>query len=240
MTSTMSQAMPSRFTRGDLARLQQSRAYDYLMRLPMLGWASLLAMASIGDLVRFVGKADPAVPVAVYAINIAMRLSTIAFLILLMTTVVLRVPPTGKARGVEPRVSAVIGTCLISAVVFFPRRELSFAAEIVSTLLILTGNALAVLALGRLGRSFSVMAEARRLVTSGAYRIIRHPLYLAEMTAAVGVLMQFLSCWTALLFAAQVAIQFRRMRNEEVVLTEIFPEYMAYKQRTARLLPGIY
>ena len=120
-----------RLTRFDFAELQQSRAYDWLMRLPMLGWAILLAMASVGDLVRYVGTADPALPFAIYAIKIAMRLSTIAFLVLLMTTVVLRERPTGKARGVEPRVSALLGTCLISAVVFFPRRELSFAGEIV-------------------------------------------------------------------------------------------------------------
>ena len=235
----MSFAIP-RLARFGFAELQQSRAYDWLMRLPMLGWAILLAMASVGDLVRYVGTADPALPFAIYAIKIAMRLSTIAFLVLLMTTVVLRERPTGKARGVEPRVSALLGTCLISAVVFFPRRELSIAGEIASTLLVLTGNGLAVLVLSRLGRSFSVMAEARRLVTSGAYRIVRHPLYLAEMMAAFGVLLQFLSHWTALLFAVQLAIQLRRMRNEEVVLAEAFPEYAAYKERTRRLIPGIY
>ena len=52
MTATMSPAMPPRLTRGHLARLQQSRVYDFLTRLPMLGWASLLAMASIEDIVR--------------------------------------------------------------------------------------------------------------------------------------------------------------------------------------------
>jgi len=30
------------------------------------------------------------------------------------------------------------------------------------------------------------------------------------------------------------------MRNEEVVLTETFPEYRAYCARTARIVPGIY
>jgi protein-S-isoprenylcysteine O-methyltransferase Ste14 len=220
--------------------IQQSRAYDWLMRLPMLGWASLLGMGSVGDLTRYVSTADRTLPVAVYAINIAMRCSTIAFLVLLVTTTALRTRPTGKARGIEPRISAVIGTTMISALIFFPRRELSLAGEIASILLILAGNTLAVLVLGRLGRSFSVMAEARRLVTSGAYRIIRHPLYLAELTASFGVLLQFLSYWTALLFAVLIAFQLRRMRNEEVVLSESFPEYVAYKARTARVIPGIY
>ena len=47
------------------------------------------------------------------------------------------------------------------------------------------------------------------------------------------------SYWTALLLAVHIGFQLRRMRNEEVVLGEIFPEYAAYKAKTARLIPGI-
>ena len=61
--------------------------------------------------------------------------------------------------------------------------------EPISTLLLLGGNALAVLVLVQLGRSFSVMAEARRLVTSGVYRWVRHPLYLAEELAVIGIVL---------------------------------------------------
>jgi protein-S-isoprenylcysteine O-methyltransferase Ste14 len=85
-----------------------------------------------------------------------------------------------------------------------------------------------------------MMAEARRLVTSGPYRFVRHPLYLAEELAVVGIFMQSLSLWTALILAVQIAFQLRRMHNEEAILAESLPEYAAYRQRTARLLPGIY
>jgi protein-S-isoprenylcysteine O-methyltransferase Ste14 len=110
----------------------------------------------------------------------------------------------------------------------------------VSTLLVLFGSAAAVIALVRLGRSFSMMAEARRLVTSGPYRFVRHPLYLAEELAIIGISMQFFSLSSAFVLAVHIAFQLRRMYNEEAVLTETFPEYAAYQQRTARLLPGIY
>ena len=113
-------------------------------------------------------------------------------------------------------------------------------AEIAATLLTLIGSAASVFVLTQLGRSFSVMAEARRLVTSGVYRFVRHPLYLAEELAVIGIFMQFASVWTALLFAMQIAFQLRRMHNEEAVLSEIFPEYATYKANTARLIPGIY
>ena len=102
------------------------------------------------------------------------------------------------------------------------------------------GNVGAVVALSRLGRSFSIMAEIRQLVTTGPYRFVRHPLYLAEEIAIVGIFMQFASIWTALLLAIQIAFQLRRMHNEEAVLTTGFPEYAAYSQSTSRLIPRIY
>ena len=152
----------------------------------------------------------------------------------------MRARPTGKARGLEPRISALIGTFLVPVVVLLPRRELSLSEGLVSTILLLVGNAIAVYCLTHLGRSFSIMPEARGLVTSGLYRYLRHPLYLAEMLAATGTVLQFLSVWTVLILAIQIAFQIRRMQNEEAVLSEIFSEYAAYKEKTARIIPGIF
>jgi protein-S-isoprenylcysteine O-methyltransferase Ste14 len=233
-------AVPRRFDRSNFTRLQQSRVYDLLMRLPLVAWSIFCATLQMAGFARYMREADPALPFAAYAVTMAMRLSTIAFLLLLAASVVLRARPTGKARGLEPRMSAFAGAFLVYAIPLFPRRELSMTAEMVATLLILFGSAAAILTLLRLGRSFSVMAEARHLVTSGPYRLVRHPLYLAEELAIIGIWMQFLSLTTALILVAQIAFQLRRMHNEETVLAETFPEYAAYQQRTARLLPGIY
>jgi protein-S-isoprenylcysteine O-methyltransferase Ste14 len=41
-----------------------------------------------------------------------------------------------------------------------------------------------------LGRSISILPQARQLVTSGPYAFVRHPLYLGEMTAMLGIAMQ--------------------------------------------------
>ena len=221
-------------------KLEQSRAYDLLMRVPLLGWSMFCATLQMAGLARYVREADAALPFAVYSVNVAMRLSTIAFLLLLGASVVMRARATSKARGLEPRVSAFVGAFLVYTIPLFPRRELSVTAEMVSTLLVLLGSAAAVIALVRLGRSFSMMAEARRLVTSGPYRFVRHPLYLAEELAIIGIFMQFFSLSTAFVLAVQIAFQLRRMHNEEAVLAETLPEYAAYQQRTARLLPGIY
>jgi protein-S-isoprenylcysteine O-methyltransferase Ste14 len=52
--------------------------------------------------------------------------------------------------------------------------------------------------------------------------------------------MQFLSYQTLLLLAVHFGFQLRRMRNEEAILISTFPEYGAYRERTVRLIPGIY
>jgi protein-S-isoprenylcysteine O-methyltransferase Ste14 len=220
--------------------MRQSRAYDVMMRVPMLVWSIFLGLVTFVGLQQYISQSDPAPPSAVYALNIAMRLSVIMYLVVIAATVVVRMRPAGKARGIEPRVSALIGTFLFTVVVLFPRRELSPIAGALATLLTLAGNALAIVVLTRLRGSFSIMAEARRLVTSGVYRYVRHPLYLAEEIALIGVVMQYFSLWTLLLLALQIAFQLRRMHNEEAVLGENFPEYAVYKAETARLIPGIY
>ena len=228
------------FGSRDFAKFQHSRLYDLVMRVPLLGYAVCFATLQMAGLARYVHEADAARPVVFYAIGMAMRLSTIAFLLLLAAATILRARPTGKARGLEPRISALVGGFLVYAIPLFPRRELPVTAEMVSTLLVLFGSAAAVYTLLQLGRSFSMMAEARRLVTSGPYRFVRHPLYLAEELAIIGIAMQFFSLSAAFVLAVQIAFQLRRIHNEEAVLAESFPEYGAYRQRTARLLPGIY
>jgi protein-S-isoprenylcysteine O-methyltransferase Ste14 len=231
---------PWHFADRHFATLQQSRLYDVSMRLPMLMWSAFLGLVTMVGLQQYMREADPTLPGAVYILNVAMRASVIAYLIVIAATVVVRVRPTRKARGVEPRMSALIGTFLLTVVVLFPRRDLSMIAGLMSALLTLAGTAFAVLVLTQLRQSFSIMAEARQLVTAGVYRLVRHPLYLGEEIAAIGVVMQFFSLWTALILAVQIGFQLRRMRNEEVILAAIFPEYLAYRKKTARIFPGIY
>ncbi len=238
MSSTVASALAVARRAGiDLAALRDSRVYDVLMRLPVLGYSLFLALFSGWGLLHQRRTAGSAVA---HAVDLSMRLSVIAYFVVLAASVIFRARPERRAAGIEPRISAMLGTFLICFVVVLPRRNLSLTEEMIATLLLLGGNALAVLVLVQLRSSFSIMAEARRLVTSGAYRWVRHPLYLAEELAVVGIVLQFLSPWVALLLAVQIAFQLRRMHNEERVLSETFPEYADYKKNTAMLLPGIY
>jgi len=213
--------------------------YDLLMRLPLLVWASFSTVKQLRWFV-YIDIRNKSPIDFVYAVHIAMRLSTTAFLALVAAVVILRTRPSGKASGLEPRIAALVGSFLTYGIALFPRRELSLPAEMVSATLMLIGTAGAVVALSQLGRSFSIMAETRQLVTRGAYRLVRHPLYLTEGIAIFGLFIQFASVWTTLLLAVQIACQLRRMHYEEMVLSMDFPQYHLYKQNTARLIPGIY
>ncbi len=85
----------------------------------------------------------------------------------------------------------------------------------------------------QLGASFSVRPEARRLVTTGLYAKLRHPVYVFGTPAVVGVLLAVLG-WQALVIGAiVVAVEVGRARREEAVLLEAFgAEYVAYRERT--------
>jgi protein-S-isoprenylcysteine O-methyltransferase Ste14 len=217
------------------------RFYDLAMRLPILVWASLLAAHSMRCLAQDLRNDLLLNSTATSAaMGVAARSAVIAYLVIVAATVIVRLPPIAQAPGRQPRLTALLGTFFIMALAFFPAARLSLAGEGLSMLLIFLGNALAVLVLLKLRASFSIMAEARELVTTGAYRHIRHPLYLAEGIAAFGVLVQVFSPWTVLVMALHVAFQLKRMGNEEQLLQEAFPDYEAYKRGTARLIPGLY
>jgi hypothetical protein len=84
----------------------------------------------------------------------------------------------------------------------------------------------------------TVAVQACRLVRHGPYRLIRHPLYVAEEISIRGAVLHFLSPLTTALFVLHCAIQIRRMMYEESVLTRVFPKYQYYyAASTARVIP---
>jgi protein-S-isoprenylcysteine O-methyltransferase Ste14 len=175
-----------------------------------------------------------------FVVDVASRSSTVCFLALMTILFFVRLEPVGKARNLLPRVMAIAGTFFVALVTLFPRANLSMTQSLIASSISITGTILSIVALAHLGRSFSLMAEARRLVTTGPYRIVRHPLYLFEEVASIGVLFQFFSPYTAMIFLAHVLIQLQRMKNEERVLEKAFPEYQTYKASTARVIPKLY
>jgi protein-S-isoprenylcysteine O-methyltransferase Ste14 len=168
---------------------------------------------------------------------IAASIANVLFLSLVALTAITRLVPIQKSKGIEARTSALLGAFLSIALAFLPKAELGPIWSILSTTLILVGTSLSFVVLCWLGKSFSILAEARRLVIDGPYRIVRHPLYLCEGVALVGVTLQVLSPLAVLIAIVVAMVQCRRMINEEAILRLAFPEYHAYAANTPFLIP---
>jgi protein-S-isoprenylcysteine O-methyltransferase Ste14 len=84
-----------------------------------------------------------------------------------------------------------------------------------------------------LGRSFSVMAKARALVTTGIYSRIRNPIYVSGEILLIGVAIMLGRPLLLLLVAVIIPMQIWRARKEARVLEEKFgDEYREYRRRT--------
>ena len=182
------------------------------------------------------GKADPHI--------VARSISILAiglYTLMIACLYAVRLKPLSRSAGAWPCAAAILGGFLLSGLLLLnPHPDLPLAVRFFACLLVIGGNAFAVLILLRLGRSFSILPESRKLVTTGPYKIVRHPLYLAEAVATLGALINFLSPWAFALVGAQIGLQLVRMHYEEKVLRESFPEYASYARHTARIIPGIY
>lgn len=141
------------------------------------------------------------------------------------------------------RAAALIGTTMLLVVGIVGGPVLiaaPMAAQVTATVLTIVAFSVAVYGLLSLRRSLSLMPEARRLVTSGPYRVIRHPLYAAEMLAAIAMAMSRPALWVVVSLAPFVMIQLLRAHFEEGLLRRVFAEYATYARRTKRLLPGLW
>jgi len=171
---------------------------------------------------------------------IAHKVSGASFYLLVGLLFAVRAPRRGpKARPLGVAV-ALAGVFVLTAQGLLPTVDAAPERMIPSVLLIVGGMALSLVSLASLGRFFGVFPEARGLAMRGPYSRVRHPLYLAEILIAGGLVLPVLSVWTLALLLAFVGLQYWRARLEERALTQTFPEYAAYAARTWRIIPGIH
>lgn len=167
-------------------------------------------------------------------------IANLAFLVLIVMMTVFRLKPLKSQDGLEPRITALAGTfAMILLTLMPPAVPVPPAVVAIAIVLLLIGCSLSAFVMIWLGRSFSIMPEARRLVTRGPYAIVRHPLYSAEEIAIIGTLLLNLSIPAVLLVAVQWMLQLRRMHNEEQVLRSAFADYDQYAARTPKFFPQL-
>jgi len=151
---------------------------------------------------------------------------------------ILRRPAYGVARGIEPRVSAFLGSFLVIGIPLLPAHDVGPFWSAVAMVVMVAGTLLSLWCLAWLGRSYSIMATARKLVVAGPYAVVRHPLYACEMLAVLGIIIATFSVWSVLIGLVTCFFLYRRMLHEERVLTDAFPEYADYARLVPRIVPN--
>ena len=104
------------------------------------------------------------------------------------------------------------------------------------------GLGLFVVAKRSLGAEYSPCFDSfvpHRLVWSGPYRRVRHPIYTANLTLLGGLAIATGSLWIAFDLALLFGFYDRAARREERALTVRFVEYRAYLHSTGRYLPRL-
>jgi Putative protein-S-isoprenylcysteine methyltransferase len=94
-----------------------------------------------------------------------------------------------------------------------------------------------------LGRSFSASVETHdghRLVDTGIFSVIRHPLYLGLALLYIGLPLFAGARWTWIAVALGMAGLVARTLAEERWLAGELPGYSEYMRRTKRLVPGVW
>lgn len=91
-----------------------------------------------------------------------------------------------------------------------------------------------------LGRSFGLTPANRGVVSSGVYRLVRHPIYLGYLITHVGFVVANPLNWNlAVLAAADIALLLRAILEEKTLAKDA--AYRQYMQRVRyRLLPGVF
>jgi protein-S-isoprenylcysteine O-methyltransferase Ste14 len=135
----------------------------------------------------------------------------------LLTSLALVGPPLVRPMSVVPLIPDAV-TVAVSAV---------------GLLVVIAGKA-------SLGRSFGLIPANRGIVSTGLYRLVRHPIYLGYIITHVAFVAANPTLWNiALLLMTDIALMARAVCEEETLARD--EQYRAYQGRVRwRVLPGIF
>jgi protein-S-isoprenylcysteine O-methyltransferase Ste14 len=147
--------------------------------------------------------------------------------------------PTGVVdRSVRARVLTTIS--LMGPMLVAPTAAASLLPELATAALSACGLLVVIGGKLSLGRSFGLMPANRGIVSTGLYRLVRHPIYLGYLITHVGFLAANGTIWNLLTFVgADVALLVRAVYEERVLARDA--AYREYQQQVRwRVVPGLF
>jgi protein-S-isoprenylcysteine O-methyltransferase Ste14 len=134
--------------------------------------------------------------------------------------------------------------CTVAATYYFLAVWLApgihLVPEAVGTTLQVVGLGWQIFAKLSLRRSFGLLPANRGIVSSGAYRFMRHPIYLGYCIADIGFLLANFGLQNLLVYGGLFALQAYRILREEKLLSAD-EAYRTYKGKVRyRVIPGLF
>ena len=147
--------------------MSKNWSYEWMMQLLGSMWFLLLALCVA---IRIGSFTDPW-PSLLSSFCLAV------FYMLLALLIMTRSPAKAHADGLLPRVAAFVGSYMPWTISFFGKSDQALP-NLLSTACVLIGMIMMLVTIRHLGRSFSLVPQARLVVQTGPYRWINHPNYL--------------------------------------------------------------
>lgn len=140
--------------------------------------------------------------------------------------------------------SLVSALSTVAASFYFLFISLNTGTEIINKKIAAVGQLFAVLwqiwAKAYLGRSFGLMPANRGIVTSGPYKIVRHPIYFGYFLNHLFFLLANFGIYNLAIYIALYFFQAVRIWREELLLKKD-PVYADYMKKTVyRFVPGVF
>ena len=105
--------------------------------------------------------------------------------------------------------------------------------HIIGIIIVILAFTLWLIARVQLGNSFTLGAHARKLVATGLYSKLRHPVYYFSILAVIGIAIFSWSIYMTIPIILLIVIEIIRIKQEEQVLEKTFgKKYITYRQTT--------
>lgn len=157
-------------------------------------------------------------------------------LVVLMT--LFRRPAASVDRGMRARVLTTLS--MLGPPLVRPVALVAFAPQLLTAAISVTGLLIVIGGKLSLGRSFGLIPANRGIVSSGLYRLVRHPIYMGYLVTHVAFVVANPSVLNvALLVAADTALLARAVCEEATLAKD--PAYRAYQTKVQwRVCPGVF
>ncbi len=157
--------------------------------------------------------------------------------------------PWAEKEPAQRRIMAIMSVGFIALIVI-PGLDRRFGWSDVPPLVTLGGDLLILLGFAAIGRVFREntytsatieLASGQRVISSGPYAVVRHPMYAAALLMLSGFPIALGSWWGLLVIAAILPALIWRLLDEEKFLAKNLPGYREYQDRVRyRLLPSMW